>query len=212
VIAASRSEVQWIRPSGSHDDGRDEPEQRVEPPEGVVSAEPAVKLIGSALRGSVLHKLMEEVLNGIIQEDAGKLAERAKTLIVQLGSIPSEDPKKGPCPQEMAGTIVNTLNLPIVRDNRSRLLPEINVHGVDEQRPGGLKLVSGVADAIAADEAGGVDLVIDWKSDVELPPAAAKEHRAQMRQYMKATSCRLGAVVYMTLGQVDEVHSPSAGG
>ena len=212
VIDASRPEVRWIRPSGSHDDGRGEPEERVELPEGVVSAEPAVKPVGSALRGSVLHKLIDEILNGIISEDAGKLAERARTLIGQLGSVPSEDPRKGPCPQEMADTIVKTLNLPIVRDNRARLLAEINVHGVEEQRPGSLKLVSGVADAIATGETGRVDLVIDWKSDIELIPAASKEHRAQLREYMKATSCRLGAVVYMTLGQVDEVHGPGAGG
>ncbi|MGA2985837.1 MAG: UvrD-helicase domain-containing protein [Terriglobia bacterium] len=212
VIAASRPEVHWVRPSGSHDDGRDEPEQRVEPPEGVVPAEPVVKPVGSALRGLVLHKLMDEILNGIIPEEAGKLAERARTLIGQLGSVPCENPRKGPCPQEMADTIVTTLNLPIVRDNRSRLLPEISVHGLDEKRLGSLKLVSGVADAIATDEAGRVDLVIDWKSNIELIPAASKEHRAQLRQYMKAASCRLGAVVYMTLGQVDEVHSPSAEG
>jgi exodeoxyribonuclease-5 len=212
VIAASRPEVHWVRPSGSHDDGRDEPEQRVEPPEGVVPAEPVVKPVGSALRGLVLHKLMDEILNGIIPEEAGKLAERARTLIGQLGSVPCENPRKGPCPQEMADTIVKTLNLPIVRDNRSRLLPEISVHGLDEKRLGSLKLVSGVADAIATDEAGRVDLVIDWKSNIELIPAASKEHRAQLRQYMKAASCRLGAVVYMTLGQVDEVHSPSAEG
>jgi exodeoxyribonuclease-5 len=212
VIASSRPEVRWVRPSGNHDDGREEPERRIEPPEGVVPAEPVVKPIASALRGSVLHKLMDETLNGIIPEDAGELAERARILIGQLGSVPSEDPRKGPCPKEMADTIIKTLNIPVVRDNRSRLLPEINVHGLDEQKPGSLKLVSGIADAIASDEAGRVDLVIDWKSDIELIPASSKEHRAQMRQYMKATSCRLGAVVYMTLGQVDEVHSPSAGG
>ena len=212
VIAASRPEVRWIQPSGTHDDGREESDQRMEPPEGVVSAEPAVKPVGSALRGSVLHKLMDEILNGIIPEDAGKLAERARTLIDQLGSVSSEEPRKGPCPQEMADTIVKTLNLPIVRDYRLRLLPEINVHGVDEQRPGSLKLVSGVADAIATDEAGRVDLVIDWKSDIELIPAALKEHRAQLRQYLKLTSSPLGAVIYMTIGQVDEVHGPSAEG
>ena len=211
VIAASLPEVRWVRPSGSPDDGREEPERQVELPEAVVYDEPAVKPVGSALRGSVLHKLMDEVSNGIIAEDEGKLAERAGTLIAQMGSAPSDDPKKGPCPQEMAGTILKTLNLPIVRDNRARLLPEINVHGVDEQKPGSLRLVSGVADAIAADEAGRVDLVIDWKTDIELIPAALKEHRAQLRQYMKATKCHIGAVVYMTLGQVDEVRGLNVG-
>jgi hypothetical protein len=92
------------------------------------------------------------------------------------------------------------------------LLPEINVHGLDEQKPGSLKLVSGIADAVATDQAGRVDVVIDWKSDIELIPAASKEHRAQLRQYMKATGCRLGAIVYMTLGQIDEVCGPSAEG
>jgi exodeoxyribonuclease-5 len=205
VIAASRPEVRWVRPSGSHDDGREEPQRQAGLPEAVVPTEPAVKPVGSALRGSVLHKLMDEILNGIIEEDGKWLAQRAGTLIAQLGSVPSDDPGKGPCPQEMADTILKTLSLPIVRDNRARLLPEISIHCVDEQKPDCLKLVSGVADAVALDDAGRVDLVIDWKSDIELIPAATKEHRAQLNQYMKATNCRMGAVVYMTLGHVDEL-------
>ena len=155
---------------------------------------------------------MEEILNGAVEEDVLKLAERANALTCQLGSIPSDDAQKGPCPQEMAETVLRTLSLPVVRDNRLRLLPEVNVLGLDGQSPESLKLVSGVADAVATDKAGRVNLVIDWKTDIELPPAASKEHRAQLRQYMKAMGCPFGVVIYMTLGQVDEVHDPDAEG
>jgi len=207
LITASRPRVHWERPSRSYEDGLEEPERRVELPEGVVSDESAFRPAGGRLRGSVLHKLMDEILNGVIEEDAGKLAERAGGLISQLGAVPSDDPRKGPCPREMAGTILKTLKLPMVRENRSRLLPEISLYGTDERGPGSLKLMSGIADAIAVDETGRVELVIDWKSDVELVPEAAEEHRTQLGQYLKATGCRRGAVVYMTLGQLEEVRA-----
>ncbi len=211
-IANAHPKVVWVKPSspGKEEVRQDSPDSdygRV-----VIGEEPRPGVVGSLVRGSVLHKLMEEILNGALQEDVCKLAERAKTLTLQLGSVPSEDAKKGPCPQEMAETVLRTLSLPVIRDNRLRLISEVNVHGLDEQRPGNLKLVSGVTDAVAMNEDGRVDLVVDWKSDVELTSAASKEHRAQMRQYMKATGCPFGVVIYMTLGQVDEVRGPEAEG
>jgi hypothetical protein len=211
-IAEAHPKVVWIRPSaydeeGARQDSRDSDDGRV-----VVREEPGPAVAGGAVRGLVLHKLMEEILRGLLEEGARKVAERAETLTYQLGSTPSSDPGKGPSPEEMAATVLKTLNLPVVRDNRKRLLAEVTVHGAEEQRPGVLQLVSGVADAIAPTGAGGVGLVIEWKSDVELTPVTSNEHHAQLRQYMKAINCPLGAIVYMTLGQVDEVRGPDAEG
>ncbi len=209
-LAKAHPKVIWIRPSSLDEEGVRQESRESNYGSVVVGKEPRPEVAGGALRGLLLHKLMEEVLNGTLQEDARKVAERAGTLICQLGSTPSNDPAKGPSAEEMAETILKTLSLPIVRDNRQRLLTEVSLHGVDEEAPGILKLVSGVADAIATGEAGSVDLAIEWKSDVEITAGASKEHRAQLRQYMKATGCPLGAVVYMTLGQVDEIHGPNA--
>ena len=209
-VAKAHPKVVWIRPSSLDEEGVRQDSRDSNYGSVVVGEEPRPEVAGGAVRGLVLHMLMEEVLNGTLQEDARKVTERAGTLTCQLGSTPSNDPAKGPCAEEMAGTILKTLSLPVVRDNRMRLLAEVNVHGLDEQEPGSLKLVSGVADAIAPGEAGGVELVIEWKSDVELTPGDSREHRAQLRQYMKATGSPLGTVVYMTLGRVDEVHGSDA--
>jgi ATP-dependent helicase/nuclease subunit A len=206
-IAEAHPKVVWIRPSaldeeGARQDSRDSDDGSV-----VIREQPGPEIAGSAVRGLVLHKLMEEILSGLLQEEAGKLSDRAETLTYQLSATPSSDPAKGPCPKEMAETIMRTLNLPLVRDNRKRLVTEVNVRRAEKRGPSVLQLASGVADAIAPTEAGGVDLVIEWKSDVELTSASPKDHRAQLSQYMKATGCSSGAIVYMTLGQVDEVRA-----
>jgi ATP-dependent helicase/nuclease subunit A len=208
-VAKAHPKVVWIRPS-SRDDHFPPDSSDLEYGSGVVGEHARPEVAGSALRGLVLHKLMEEVLTGILQEDELKLADRAKELVVQLGSLPSEDPKRGPCPKEMTKTVLNTLALPIVQENRSRILPEVNVHGLGNRETTSLNLISGVADALVVNDGGRVDLIIDWKSDVEPNAAVSKEHCAQLRQYLKATSCPSGAIVYMTLGRVDAVGTRDA--
>jgi exodeoxyribonuclease-5 len=125
VIAASRPEVQWIQPSGRDGDRWEEPERGVEIFEGVVRVEPVTKPLGSALRSSALHKLMEEILNDMLGEDSASISARAGELLRQLGGNPTAQPEEGPCSQEMAATILKTISLPLVQEFRTRLKPEM---------------------------------------------------------------------------------------
>ncbi|MGO8735852.1 MAG: UvrD-helicase domain-containing protein [Terriglobia bacterium] len=204
VIAASRPEVHWVRPSGSHDDGRDEPEQRVESPEGVVPAEPVVKPIGSVLRGSVLHKLIEEILNGLLEEKSLSISSRADELIRQLGGNPKARAEEGPCPKEMADTVLNTLSLPLVRESRARLLPEFPLFSARKAVDNNLHLVGGMADAVVLGDSS-IDLVVDWKSDINVDSSTRNAHFGQMQAYLEAADCRRGAIIYMTTGIIQEV-------
>jgi exodeoxyribonuclease-5 len=210
MIAGSRPEVSWVRPSSIHDDGRDQPEQRVEPPEGVVPAEPVVKPIGNALRGSVLHKLMEEILNGLLEEKSLSISSRADELIRQLGGIPEARAEEGPCSQEMAATILNALSLPVVQEFRTCLKPEISLFSARERDANRVTLISGVADAVVFRDESAIELIIDWKSDVILDQSHRISHIKQMQEYLKAANCSRGAIVYMTAGLVHEVQGGMA--
>lgn len=204
VIAASWPEVHWIQPSRRDGDRSEESDQRIESPEKVVYAEPAVKPVGSALRGSVLHKLMEEILNGLLRENSSSIASRADELIRQLSGTPKARPEEGPCPKEMADTVLNVLSLPWVREFRARLKPEFPLFSARKAVDNRLRLVGGVADAVALGDSS-IDLVVDWKSDIDVDSSARSAHFGQMQAYLEAADCRRGAVIYMTTGIIQEV-------
>ena len=63
-------------------------------------------------------------------------------------------------------------------------------------------LVSGRADAVAFGDAGNVEAVMDWKSDVNPDPAMRRAHAAQMEDYLDATGATRGAVVYVSRSEV----------
>ena len=62
------------------------------------------------------------------------------------------------------------MRIPEVAALRPRLLPEMTVFSADSAEQGTI-YVGGVADALAFDEGNNVDVVVDWKSDVD--PSAA---------------------------------------
>lgn len=63
-------------------------------------------------------------------------------------------------------------------------------------------LVAGRADAIAY-ENGAPAVVFDWKSDVAPTDQDRLSHKAQTLTYARATGARRGAVVYMSLGEIE---------
>ncbi len=67
------------------------------------------------------------------------------------------------------------------------------------------RVTTGVADALACDEHGRPDLVVDWKSDVALTEGAVVDYRAQVARYLAATGARLGLIVFVTGGTVVSV-------
>jgi CRISPR-associated exonuclease Cas4 len=195
AVATSSPVIEWRRPS-EHDPDRSalEVTTTVAGSETTVAAD---EVIGSSLRGSVLHKLLEEVLTGETLEDLRALEDRAGLLTRQLLAL--ADPG-APDPKEMAATVLKTLDLPDVRRHRPNLIPEIGIYGSPE--PG--VLLAGRADAIAF-EAHAPVAVFDWKSDIAPEPATKAKYRVQLLDYMRTLQVPRGGLVYMTLGQVEWV-------
>jgi ATP-dependent exoDNAse (exonuclease V) beta subunit len=211
IVDATRK-IRWQRPS------RDEGEAPEIPREATVfvgagtieEAEdwPASEVAGGATRGTILHKLMEEVLTGETSDDRDTLFARAIELLSQLGIQPAADPSPGVSPAKLAATVMRSLALPEVAALRPRLVPESTVYAARTSTDSE-SLVSGVADAVALDEAGGVETVIDWKSDTQPSAEILDHYRAQLRAYCDSTRARRGILVFMTLGKTMEI-SPNA--
>ena len=65
--------------------------------------------------------------------------------------------------------------------------------------------VGGVADAVAYQPAGAIDLVIDWKTDVNPTAQQVQLYREQLRDYLTATGAPEGLLVFVTSGQLVRV-------
>lgn len=158
---------------------------------------------GSARRGIVLHKLMEEVIGGETADDAASLKERATTLGAQLVRRGETLETTDLDPNELAASVVRTLGLPAVNALRHRLHAEMPVaaswHGEAESA------TYGVADAVAVTDEGLIDVVVDWKSDVEPTSSMTALYRAQVADYLKTVSAGRGLIVFMTTGKIVEV-------
>ena len=192
--------IRWHRPSLHEADApQPEPAPVFSEPESVELAVPAVEIAGSATRGRILHKLMEEILTGELADDPARLQSRAADLLVQLGHEPSADPKKGIDPNELASTVLRTLNLPEIAALRPRLLPEYTVFGRKNEQDG-LTLVSGIADAVAYNGDRQVRAIVDWKSDVVVDNDKLAMYRAQLSDYKNQTGAERALLVFMTTG------------
>jgi ATP-dependent exoDNAse (exonuclease V) beta subunit len=214
MIAASERRIVWHQPSR-----REEPVASAETPEEIfVGAEATLERLpmaeeqttiqGGRERGLILHKLLEEVLTGEVADDVAQLQKRAIELLVQLGVPDAEDPAVGPSSGEMASAVRRALQLPVVAALRPRLLPEFRVYagGLADQR---MSLTAGIADAVATDDGGRVETVIDWKSDVDPTPGQIEIYRGQVRDYLAATGARVGLVIFLTSNRIERVELPT---
>ena len=156
------------------------------------------RVVGAgALRGSVLHKLMEELLNGELPSVHEQAVQRAAELLDQLQSVVDDQAVSGrPEPVEMAATALRTFGLPELTPFISRLVPEMPLWAASPPR-----FLAGRADAVVV-EADRIELVVDWKSDVNPDATAQGAHAAQLRDYLEVTGAARGAVVYMSSGHV----------
>ena len=92
--------------------------------------------------------------------------------------------------------------MPELAEYRSGLTAEVPIYGVVDGNSG--RLVSGRADAVAYGS-GKARVVFDWKSDAAPELGARSAYSNQIAQYMKVLGAELGAIVYMSLGQVQWV-------
>ncbi len=166
-----------------------------------------VKVQGGMLRGDILHKLMEEVLNGETPDDGAPLQIRASELIAELGEEDHKDPAAGLASAELAATIRRGLEVPAVAALRSRLIAEFPVYG-SAIGTGEMALTVGIVDAIVLDSSGRPELVIDWKSDVEPSKQRIREYRQQVSDYLVLTGAEKGFIVFLTSGSIVEVEPP----
>ena len=197
--------LKWRQPS-QHEEDEERPE--IEPvDEMIVSVLPAVR--SSAIRGTVLHKLLEEVLNHELQDDFEAMRHRAAELLAQLGAHDHADPAKGSSSAEIASSVRKTLELPLVAKYRPKLVPEFNVYGAAAQSDGSLLCAAGICDAVAYGNAK-AEAAFDWKSDLAPTIEVQHKHAAQLLHYLKLADCPLGYVVYVTRQSVQEVRLPAA--
>ncbi len=166
---------------------------------------PPALAVGAA-RGVLLHKLLEEVINGETDAAQAALAERASKLVAQLHLGEGELD-----PAEVATCALRAWTLPEVVELHDRLQAEVEVAGVDLGADGAAVHWGGVADAIALDANGDPAVVIDWKSDRSPSDETLEHYGEQLRAYLKLTGASQGMLVLATRGEIvwvtqDEVY------
>ena len=199
-LLAQTRKIQWIQPS------RVEIEEVPLPvPPDDELAEPTEEIRGSAVRGRVLHKMLEEILLEEIQDDETSLRARAAELLQQIGDSDHPDPSEGPSSREIASTVSRTLQLPVVAQYRPTLRPELAVFQCRNAGNENVTAIAGIVDAITQGKEGKPEVVIDWKSDVAPTAETRQHHSAQVREYLEITGALQGLIVYMSTGEVREV-------
>jgi ATP-dependent exoDNAse (exonuclease V) beta subunit len=217
TIAANRRTIEWRSPSRHEMPPDAVPPDRDEIftdatalaeqlPSGSDNAAVAGTIRGGRERGLVVHKLLEEVLTGDTQDQAKALEIRARVLLAQLGVSEAAGPDEGPHAPELAATTLRALKIPEIAACRSRLVPEMTVFAARTDHDN-TTYVGGVADAIAYQPIGLIDLVVDWKTDVSPAAQQIELYRDQLRDYLLATGAPVGLLVFVTTGQLVRVQS-----
>lgn len=200
-VNAGAPPVVWRRPSDHDRDRLGDPVETVVVAESLAEQ---MEVVGSgALRGIVLHKLMEEFLTGELEAPERLVASRAEELLVQLLTDIDEKVTR-PDPTEMARCALRALALPEVAEMRPFLLPEVAIWGSEEG-----VLVAGRADALAIRE-GRVEVAIDWKSDINPSSAVRNRYAAQLREYLQATGAKRGILAFLSLGEITWVENAAS--
>jgi hypothetical protein len=120
-------------------------------------------------------------------------------LLAQLGITEAARPEDGPHAPELAATTLRALAIPEIAECRSRLLPEMTVFSAqaDDDRT---IYVGGIADAVAYQPTGAIDLVVDWKTDINPSAQQIELYREQLGDYLVATGAPEGLLVFVTTG------------
>ena len=199
-------DISWKQPS-RHEAGESTDEFHADPRWKRLPIDTAVSIRGSATRGKVLHKMLEEILLGELPEEMTACETRADELVNQSGTVPCDDPADGPNPAEIAQTALRALAVPEICEVRDRLIPEFDVfdyHSGEDEKDSAL---AGCADAVAIGATGEIEFVVDWKSDVSPDEQGRARYSQQVLEYLSALGVTKGIIVYMTTGQVDPVHT-----
>lgn len=188
----------------------------------VEEAEPDSALNVGSVRGIVLHKLLEEIINGEFRDGSSAgtwpqtaadlveatnaddparvagLTARASELLAVLGDVDGAVDAA-----EIARLALCAWDMPDVAALRGRLAAEVQVAGKDVDPSTGAEVVwNGVADAVAIDEDGRPEVVIDWKSDRSPTRETLAHYQEQLRAYLRLTGAKEGLLVLAARGEV----------
>jgi len=141
---------------------------------------------------------MEESLTGLLESSASLIEARAAELLNQLAAPGQARPD----PRELAATTTRTLSLPAISADRANLVAEVAIYGALDASSE--HFVAGRADAVRYRD-GKPEIVFDWKSDVAPRPEDRAAYASQVAQYVRVIGARRGAVVYMTLAEIQWV-------
>lgn len=197
-IERAFARVHWIRPSDADPDV-----VSFERPAAVAWDQPVEPISvqgGGTARGTVLHKIMEELVTGAVEANVDAIHQRSMLLVKQLYGAAT--PESGVDANELAASALRTWSLPELASNRTGLIAEVPVYGNVAGHAD--RLVAGRADAVRY-LAGRPQIVFDWKSDVDPDAAARAAYASQLSQYVHVLGAERGAVVYMTLGRIEWV-------
>jgi ATP-dependent exoDNAse (exonuclease V) beta subunit len=197
LISSASPAINWRRPS-EHD-----PDRALVLESTTTSVEEVFEFVqplgAGRLRGVLLHKLMEEFLTGELDEDENAAEQRAEALLDQLSGMNPEGVDTLPDPREAALTAMRTLRFPEIAALRPTLQVETAIWAASD----GIYL-AGRADAVSVVD-GEVQAVLDWKGDVAPSTQDRAGYRGQLAEYLAATGAMRGALVYMSLGQIEWV-------
>lgn len=194
LVQASSPVIKWSQPS-VHDSDRtvavlDTPQELETIPLWVLPAG------AGRIRGSVLHKLIEETLTGELSIDLDEMTARSRDLLEQFLVKETKPANDLPDPEEMATTVWNTFKISDVE----ALLPFMTGE-VPVWRRQDTDYLAGRADALVlvGDLIAGV---IDWKSDVDPTREQTAQYIGQVESYLQATGAIAGAVVFMSARRI----------
>ena len=214
-VSDLRTRIVWSVPS--REEGAVDPVPLSETPaildtdgDGAPTEGATIAIQGGRERGIILHKLIEEVLNGETKETRTDLITRAEMLIRILNQPVEDDPAVGLVPTELADCVIRALQLPEIAELRPRLLPEFPVYA-SVVTDGQEDAAYGIADAIAFNPDGTTEVVVDWKSDVDPDSGTLKHYRTQVRAYVDMTGAERGLIVCLTPGTVIKVEGAKTG-
>ena len=96
------------------------------------------------------------------------------------------------------------MQLPEIAELRSRLVPEFRVYASAIEGCAAT-LTAGIADAVAVYEEGHIDVIVDWKSDVNPEAEQVAMYRKQVRDYLQSTGAQTGLIVFLSSDRIEKV-------
>lgn len=194
VVSQSAPPLRWRQPS-LHESDRAAP-LFDQPPPSELAEQREVPTGAGPLRGTLLHKLMEEIIDGDLSLEPEALFGRTQELLDQLLSQSPDVEVVAPDPTEMVATIRSTLAIPEVAMMLPYLEPEVAVW-----HDGGETLLAGRVDALvlSGEQVLGV---VDWKSDIAPSAGTKAMYVGQVSDYLQVTGAVAGAVVFVSSGEI----------